>query len=60
MRYKRMQQFLEGALGPNFHSQRGPREDITEASMEETEAPWGGGLQTFQLRRDGAEHWLRT
>ena len=59
IRYKRMQQFLEGALGQYIHSQRGPREDITEASMEETEAPWGGGLQTFQLRWDGAEDSLR-
>ena len=60
MRYKRMQQFLEGALGPNFHSQHGPRKAIAEASTEEAEAPWGCWPQTFQLRRDGAEHWLRT
>lgn len=54
-----MQQFLERALGPNIHSQHGPREAIAEVSMEETEAPWGGGLQTFQLRRGGAEDSLR-
>ena len=54
-----MQQFLEGALGPNIHGQHGPREAIAEASTEETEAPWGGGLQTFQLRWDGAEDSLR-
>ena len=49
MRYKRMQQFLEGALGPNIHSQHGPRKAIAEASTEEAEAPWGGWPQTFQL-----------
>ena len=38
---------------------RCPREAIAEVSMEESEAPWGGGLQTFQLRRGGAEDSLR-
>ena len=54
-----MQQFLERALGQNIHSQHGPREARAEASAEETEAPWGGGLQIFQLRLDGAEDSFR-
>ena len=59
MRYKRMQQFLKGALGQNIHSQHGPREARAETSTKETEAPWRGGRQTLQLRWDGAADPLR-
>ena len=54
-----MQQFLGGAQGQNIHSQHGSREAMAEAFVEETEAPWRGGLQTLQLRCDGAADPLR-
>lgn len=65
MRYKRMQQFLEGALGARHSQSAWAQKAIAEASTEEAEADGEVGLRHFscegmglRIREDVTVRWL--